>query len=71
MRAPIGERALSLLGRHASLARRKRRLEAEIEREQRRPAPCSLTLKTLKRQKLALKDAIAKLGQPIGAQIRA
>ena len=49
-----GERLLAL-------TRRKQTIDAEIEGEQRRPAPCSLTLQRLKRRRLAIKERIEQI----------
>jgi hypothetical protein len=43
----------------AQLRRRRHQLAEQIDSELQRPAPCSVTLQTLKRQRLRLKDQIA------------
>ena len=43
----------------AQLRRRHHRLAVQIDDELQRPAPCSLALQRLKRQRLRLKDQIA------------
>ena len=49
-----GERIRSLMARHAAL-------ESILEEESRRPLPDTGLILTLKRQKLAIKDQIARL----------
>lgn len=44
----------------ARLRRKHRTLQTRIQQERKRPVPCSLTLQTLKRQRLRLKDDIAR-----------
>ena len=51
-------RAIS--ARVAQLRRRHQSLAAQIEEELQRPAPCSAALQRLKRQRLRLKDQIAR-----------
>jgi hypothetical protein len=47
---------------HLTVLREKHRsLEAEIQQESQRPNPDSMTIASLKRQKLKIKDEIARL----------
>lgn len=46
--------------RLVALRRRHQVIKAMIEEELRRPAPCSMMLQRLKRQRLAVKDQIAR-----------
>lgn len=54
-------RLVSLDARAAALAKRKARLEYEIDGEMGRPLPCHLQLGRLKRSRLRLKDEMASL----------
>lgn len=47
--------------RMLALRLRKQAVEASIESEANRPAPCSITLQRLKRNRLWLKDQLARL----------
>lgn len=49
-----GERVRSLMARHAAL-------DSQLAEEARRPMPDTCLILTLKRQKLAIKDQIARL----------
>ncbi|MEL6280477.1 MAG: YdcH family protein [Pseudomonadota bacterium] len=53
--------AFQSTGRLLALFRKKRAVELEIHSEMSRPVPCNLTLQSLKRKKLALKDAAARI----------
>jgi len=53
-------RAFSLKINMARLRKSHRDLKAEIAKELRRPVPCTLALQRLKRQRLRLKDEIAR-----------
>lgn len=57
--------------RVAALLQRKSSLEASIDAELKRPAPCSLRLQALKRQRLMLKDAVARMRLRTAAASRA
>lgn len=48
----------TLPARLAQLQRRRHKLAEQIDAELQRPAPCSVTLQQLKRQRLRLKDQI-------------
>ncbi|WP_254702454.1 YdcH family protein [Roseivivax sp. THAF197b] len=50
----------SIMARVDNLRRRRRELAARVYAELRRPAPCSLTLQALKRERLRLKDEISR-----------
>jgi hypothetical protein len=54
------DRISALRARHASL-------EAELESENHRPHPDDVHIAEIKRQKLKIKDEIAKLNQPAHA----
>lgn len=49
-----------------SLKRKHRQLEDEVRNESRRPLPDSTLLRHLKREKLKLKDEMARLGEEAG-----
>jgi hypothetical protein len=49
-----------------ALALRKKQLEGRIEAEMRRPMPDSAALSRLKREKLRLKEEMAREGHPPG-----
>ncbi|MGR3322925.1 MAG: DUF465 domain-containing protein [Pseudooceanicola sp.] len=54
----------------AKLRHRREILAVKIEEELRRPAPCSFSLQSLKRQRLLLKDQIARYSaQSRGADV--
>ena len=53
-------RAFSLKVNMARLRRNHHDVKAEIAKELRRPAPCTLALQRLKRQRLKIKDEIAR-----------
>lgn len=55
--------------RLALLREQHRALDAEIEAESAAPAPCAFTLQRLKREKLALKDRIARLSDQLTPDI--
>ncbi|MDW4497151.1 YdcH family protein [Sulfitobacter sp. D35] len=46
--------------RLAKLRARHQELKARINQERQRPAPCSISLQTLKRKRLIIKDEIAR-----------
>ncbi len=52
---------MSLTGRIEELSNRHRRLDTEIESEQKRPAADALRLSELKRQKLRIKEELQQL----------
>lgn len=52
---------MSVQGRIEELSHRHRRLDEQIEQEQKRPSSDSLTLKDLKRQKLKIKEELRDL----------
>lgn len=52
---------MSVQGRIEELSNRHRKLDEQIEREQKRPSSDSLTLKDLKRQKLRIKEELRDL----------
>ncbi len=52
----VGQRIEALKSKHAAL-------ETALEEECRRPMPDETTIKMLKRQKLAIKDEIARLSR--------
>ena len=54
----------------AQLRRRHHRLAEQIDAELQRPAPCSVALRQLKRQRLQLKDQIAYYSALISASSR-
>lgn len=53
-------RSFSISVKLVALRRRHQVIKAMIAEELRRPAPCSLILQRLKRQRLAIKDQIAR-----------
>ena len=53
------------LARLALMRDQHRALDAEIAREESAPMPCAFTLQRLKREKLALKDRIARLSDQL------
>lgn len=53
----------------ALLREQHRALDARIEAESAAPAPCAFTLQRLKREKLALKDRIARLSDQLTPDI--
>ena len=60
MNVTLKKRRPSIMVRIENLRRRRRDLTARIYDELRRPAPCSMTLQALKRERLRLKDEIAR-----------
>lgn len=61
MKTSPAVRSFSIGVRLVALRRRHQVIKAMIAEELRRPAPCNLILQRLKRQRLALKDQIARL----------
>lgn len=59
-------RAFKLKVRLASLRRGHQAVKARISNELKRPVPCSLALQALKRQRLRLKDEMARCGDMLG-----
>jgi len=59
--------AFKLKVRLVSLRKGHRAVKARISDELKRPAPCSLALQALKRQRLHLKDEIARCGSLLQA----
>lgn len=53
------------IARLALMREQHRALDAEIARQASAPAPCAFTLQRLKREKLALKDRIARLSDEL------
>ncbi|MBJ3764589.1 YdcH family protein [Maribius pontilimi] len=60
MKVTSARKRPSIMARVENLHRRRGELSARIYAELRRPAPCSMTLQTLKRERLRLKDEIAR-----------
>ena len=55
--------------RMLALLRTRRAIEMSIEKEHRQPAPCSLALQRLKKERVALNDRIARLRNLHRAQL--
>lgn len=56
----MNQKVFSLEGRLTQLRTKHEALKARIARELKRPAPCTSTLQTLKRQRLRIKDDMVR-----------
>ena len=66
MKISPAKRPFSISVKIVALRRRHQVIKAMIAEELRRPAPCNLILQRLKRQRLAVKDRIARFDALLG-----